>query len=107
MKRHRFQKFSGFDRDIIRIPRSAWRNIEGSTKSGKERILPIHPKLKALLELRKGPKNDTVFKTKRGTPLTKNSMCKPMDRVCKKAGLRRFRFHEIRHSFASQLVCNG
>ena len=82
----------------------------GPTKSGKERKVPmtdtLHDALKAMRDLRH-LKGGLVFCTGSGTPL---SMWQLHDRLwsgCRRAGLREIRWHDMRHSFASNLVSSG
>jgi integrase len=90
-----------FDRNVIAVRASVWQGIEGTPKSGKGRLIPLHPRVRDVLAPVRRAKDELVFHAKGGTPLTRNSMRDPMERACKKAGLRCLRFHDIRHSFAS------
>jgi integrase len=97
-----------FQAGVIHVRRSMWNGIEGTPKNGKTRKIPMHPQVAAALLPKLGKKDDFVFKAVGGTPLTRNSMRKPMTRVQKAAGLREIHFHAAgRHSFASQLVMKG
>jgi len=96
-----------FDSNVILVQRSVWRHHEGTTKSGKERQIPLHPTLRETLATRRGRPKDFVFRTRQGKPLTRNSMRKPFRRIQQGAGLQQIRFHDLRHSFASQLVMKG
>ena len=51
--------------------------------------------------------DDHVFLANSGEPLTENSHRKTFARIIERAGLKRIRFHDVRHSFASQLVIRG
>ena len=68
------------------------------TKSGEPREIPIAPKLRALLEsIRKGD-GGSVFGLSTRVINTRFSM------ALKLAGITNFRFHDLRHTFASHFV---
>ncbi|GAB3815031.1 tyrosine-type recombinase/integrase [Kribbella italica] len=48
-----------------------------------------------------------VFSTMIGTPIEPRNMNRHFDRLCEKAGVRRIRFHDLRHSCASLLYSQG
>jgi integrase len=48
-----------------------------------------------------------VFSSAAGTPLDAANVRKTFEACLKKSGLRKIRFHDLRHSFASWLIANG
>ena len=51
---------------------------------------------------------DLVFPSDSGTPLDKNNLVqRHYDPALRRAGLRRIRFHDLRHTFASLLIAQG
>ncbi len=76
-------------------------------KSGKSREIPMHLELAAVLKSHRHLKGDLVFSRADGTPFDQDHVRPVHERVTKLSGLRRIRFHEIRHSFASQLAMNS
>jgi len=86
------------------------RNTESfSTKSKKERNVPLHPKLAAILSLRTQIDHSPfVFlrpDMKLIDPHTANDKFRE---YCRLAGLdERFHFHTLRHTFASHLAMSG
>ncbi|MCC6158873.1 MAG: site-specific integrase [Deltaproteobacteria bacterium] len=97
------------ERGIVLIRRAIWRGCEGSTKSGRNRYVPINAFLADVLARHRRGKdpNGRVFLSGIDDTLTCNSHRKPFARVIKRADLKRIRFHDLRHSFASQLVMRG
>ena len=88
-----------FDRGIVSFRRE-------TTKSRKERQVPVSPELTATLRrLRPGAPDERVFEYNgRGLVSVRSSF----KRACRKAGLGRdVVFHTLRHSFASWFVMNG
>jgi len=78
------------------------------TKSGKDRIIPINSQLLAVLSLLGPPrgKSGLVFPNPAtGKPYT--DVKKSFKLACKRAGIEGFRFHDLRHTFASRLVEAG
>jgi integrase len=78
------------------------------TKSGKARQIPINDRLAEVFrEVRRGNqlKSPYVFCGQDGKRFfeVKRSFAS----ACRKAGIEAFRFHDLRHSFASQLVMRG
>jgi integrase len=92
-----------FERKIIVVRRS----YGGRTKSGKVRYVPINSKLLSILEAcSKNRKSDLVFPDKDGN-MRSIDFRTEMKRAAKKAGIRRIRMHDLRHTFASNYVIKG
>ena len=51
--------------------------------------------------------NDLVFCSADGSIMTKDMAKRPLERICKKAGLRHITWRDLRHTFASHLVMRG
>lgn len=81
------------------------------TKSGKERRIPLTDTLAAALKGIRDLRHlqgGLVFGRRRdGGPLSLYAVRERLERACRKAGLRQIRWHDMRHSFASQLVSAG
>jgi integrase len=65
------------------------------------------PRLAEALKAIRHLKGDLVFSQSDGAPLDPWRLRRLLDRACRRAGLRRIRRHDCRHSFASQLVTSG
>lgn len=68
------------------------------TKSGEPREIPIAPKLRILLELIRTGNGGKVFALSTRVINTRFSM------ALKRAGIENFRFHDLRHTFASHFI---
>jgi integrase len=73
-------------------------------KSGRGRIVPMFADLVRALKAHRHLRSSLVFCRDDGTYLSGNCLWKPMLRVTRAAGLPKIAFHDMRHSFASQLV---
>ncbi|HEX7358191.1 MAG TPA: tyrosine-type recombinase/integrase, partial [Ignavibacteriaceae bacterium] len=97
-----------FTQDIITV-----KNSDGfKTKSKRERIIPIHPKVKSILltyfPLGNQPKNDLIFYRKKNVKLNSEFISKQFKVAVRAAELNDYiHFHNLRHSFASNLVQRG
>jgi integrase len=103
---------------FIEIRRAYWNRIVTTPKNGKSRRVDMSDQLaQALSEhrlalnrsaLKKGrPMSDWIFPSSVGAPLEPNRVREAFFLALKHAGLRRIRFHDLRHSFASWLIANG
>ncbi len=97
-----------FSQDVITVKNSD----EFNTKNKRERIIPIHPKVRAILKSRfpigKRQQNDFVFNRLEGIKLNENYISKRFKKAVRSANLNdEIHFHSLRHSFASVLVQRG
>lgn len=90
--------------------------VEAKYSKNKEtKRLPLHPKaLEVLRELKakqetEGIDHGYVFTNSRGEPYSVEGQGykRAFKTACKKAGIEDFRFHDLRHTFASYLVMSG
>jgi len=76
------------------------------TKNGEKREVPINEVVqKTIIGVFKNPESQYVFCNKDGKPF--GNVRKSFFTALKKAGITNFRFHDLRHTFASQLVMSG
>jgi site-specific recombinase XerD len=80
---------------------------DSNTNQAKVRIMPMHNNLMEMLKSIK-KKSDYVFVDNDGNRYSKNKPRRTLIRIAKRAGIKGLsRLHELRHTFASQLVANG
>jgi len=73
------------------------------TKNGDKREIPMNQTVKtAIIESKKYSISEYVFSTIEGKQFT--VIKRPFARSLKRAGIENFRFHDLRHTFASQLA---
>ena len=85
-----------------------WRNCSReSTKSGKRRSIPINETLLVTLKSleRRLDIPYVFFNPKTGKRYS--DIKKAFNKTCEKAKISDFRFHDLRHTFASQLLMGG
>lgn len=76
------------------------------TKNGDKREVPMNEQVQnALINLKKHPKCEYIFCDENGVPV--HDIRKSYSTALKKSGITNFRFHDLRHTFASQLVMSG
>ena len=104
--------FAGMRRgEILKLK---WNNIDYKrgiitlldTKNGEKRELPMNKEVKdAFIQVRKHPESPYVFCNEQGQP--RHDIRKSFSTALRKSDITDFRFHDLRHSFASQLVMAG
>lgn len=90
-----------FDNAVVSVRAS-------KTKSGKYRHIPMNNTVKRILRRwyqQHSPCSGLVFKNKNGKPF--NNIKQAWSRVLEDASISDFRFHDLRHHFASHLVMKG
>ena len=76
------------------------------TKNNEKREIPMNQVVfDTLLKVRKPPNSPYVFYNKDGKPF--DDVKTAFWRALKRAGIKNFRFHDLRHTFASHLVMAG
>ena len=84
------------------------RAILHETKNGERRALPItRHALEVLKELNKVRRIDTQLLFSGNNPNAPAELRKPWMNALKIAGIKNFKFHDLRHSAASELAMNG
>jgi len=77
-----------------------------NSKNNESRIIPINQTLyEELFALSQVARGDYVFTRKHGRPL--KDVKRGFSSALKRAGIKNFRFHDLRHTFASHLVMQG
>lgn len=79
----------------------------GPTKSGKTRWVPLTSELEKALRAIKHLKGKLVFSNPDGSEYSLWQLHERFEGCIRRAGLRRIKWHDTRHSFASQLVTAG
>lgn len=88
-----------FDAETILIDKS---------KSGRRRVVPMHPRTRDALSSRRGSNTQYIFTNRFGEPYVHGDSIKGIHvRACRKAGISDFTIHDWRHHWASQMVMNG
>jgi integrase len=76
------------------------------TKNGEKREVPMNEIVqKTIIGVLKNPESQYVFCNKEGKPY--ENVRKSFSTALKNAGIINFRYHDLRHTFASQLVMSG
>jgi integrase len=94
----------------IDIPSAPGREVgegQGPTKSGRTRKVPMTKMLEAALKKQKHLRGSLVFCGMDGSPYTIDQLHAHLQAVIKRAGLRRVRWQDLRHSFGSQAAIAG
>ena len=81
-------------------------------KSGKVRSVPMAPDVASALETLRAreqftAEDDFVFSGQAGIPLDGDALSKRYEDALQRAGLRRLRFHDLRHSFGSRMIARA
>lgn len=98
---------------LVFVRRSLWRGQLVSTKSERAaRAIVMSPKLAKTLKLHKlatlGSDLDLIFCNTDGKPLDPDSLVRnQFHPALRRAGLRKIRFHDLRHTFTSLLIYQG
>lgn len=91
-----------------------WRDVDikrnvihlHDTKNSENREIPINKLVQStIINVLKKPESQYVFCNSDGKPY--GNVRKSFDTALEKAGITNFRFHDLRHTFASQLVMAG
>ena len=93
--------------NLVVFRRSSTRGEVGPTKSGRERKVPMTERLVEALRRVKHLRGKLVFCRVDGKPLTLWQLHERLWGACRRAGLREIRWHDLRHTFASQLISAG
>ena len=89
---------------MIVFRRSSTKGYVGPTKSGKERRVPLTDTLEAALKAIRHLRGKRVFCKEDGSALLIGQLHERLWGACRRAGLREIRWHDLRHTFASQLA---
>lgn len=83
-----------------------------NTKSRKSRSIPIHPRVKEIIERlkdeNKNKKEDYLFRKTGNQPFTRDYISKKFKKACREAGIdEAIHYHSLRHSTGSLLAQKG
>lgn len=77
----------------------------GQTKNNKKRFIPLNDDMINLLQTLEKKEDDFVFHGRYGNPI--KGIKDPWHNSLRKAGIQNFRFHDLRHTFASHFIMKG
>jgi integrase len=98
-----------FDASTIRVRASYAAGKLTTPKSGKVRAVPMAPDVASALARigqreRFTGEDDFVFAGEGALPLNGDALSSRYERALKAAGLRRLRFHDLRHTFGTRMI---
>jgi integrase len=97
-----------FRGSMLVVRRSICRGVDAPPKSGHERMIPLHPELRASLKaLKRGEPLEPVSGPERGSLWGEFALGQSFKRYSAKAGIVGFRFHDLRHAFVTGLFRSG
>ncbi len=91
----------------LRVSRSDWQGYVGTPKSGKERIVAMNERVMTALKADRHLRGELVWPKSDGSAANKDDFKAMIERVCRRAGLRKIGWHTLRHTFASHLAMRG
>lgn len=84
------------------------RKIKNSTKGCKIRYVPINSAIyDGLVRMKAERSGDLIFSTISGNPKDRSNVTHYFQRDTIEAGVRKIRFHDLRHTYASHFMMNG
>ena len=101
-----------FAGSVIRVRASYHEGVLSTPKSGKVRSVPMAPSLAAALA-KLGDRgtligdDDLVFLGEEGGYVDGSALRRRYDAAIKRAGLRRLRFHDLRHTFGTRMIAKA
>lgn len=90
----------------LSVVSSISRGVEGPTKSGKPRYIPLVKEVYEILARRYKP-SGYVFADKNNKFLAHTTYLSQIKKICRKSGIRKIGWHTLRHTFASHLAMKG
>ena len=87
-----------------RVPSLSTRGQVGPTKSGRQRKVPLTGELERALKAVRHLRGKLVFCNRDGSPMKLDQLHERLWTACRRVGLRKIRWHDLRHSFGSQLA---
>lgn len=88
----------------LSVQRSDWQGHLGSPKSGKARVIPLNHSVALCLKKHRHLRGPWVFCNQAGERRKNSEFASAIRRIRKRAGLPRFEWHALRHTFASHLA---
>lgn len=95
-----------FEKRFLTVQRNNVRGFEGTPKNNRTRIIPLIESVYRVLKER-SKKESYIFVEREGVVLKYNYCLDNLVMLCKKAGIRRIGWHDLRHTFATHLEANG
>jgi len=101
-----------FELELIRVRSNFTHGREGSPKSGRERAVPMMAEVaQALARLSQRERftapSDLVFCSQLGGHISPKHLAARYRKALERAGLRRLRFHDLRHTFGTRMAAAG
>ena len=91
----------------VLVQRTDYRGYVGSPKGGRVRRIPTTDRLRRALRAARHLKGEWVFCDASGKMWSRGEADTPLRRASRKAGLRKFGWHALRHTFCSHLAMKG